>query len=66
MRTSRQTEMGVYAAANSATQTEGVGSGTSNQATFQINLTDQGFGNPTTLVLNQILLSGDVNSSNEC
>ena len=63
--TSRQTEMGVYAAANSATQTEGVGSGSVNQVTYQINLTEQGFGNPTTLVLNEILLSGDVNSSNE-
>ena len=64
--TSRRTTFGDYYISQSSPVTSnGVGSPNTSSTSYQINLTSLGLGNPTSLTIDQILLSGDVNSSTE-
>ena len=64
--TARRTVFGdYYISQQTPVTTTGVGSPNTSITTYQINLTSAGLGNPTSVTIDQILLSGDVNSSSE-
>ena len=64
--TARRTTFGdYYITQTQPVTTNGVGSNSTSQQTYNINLTAAGLGNPTSVTLDSILLSGDVDSTSE-
>ena len=64
--TARRTTFGdYYITQTQPVTTNGVGSNSTSQQTYNIDLTAAGLGNPTSVTLDSILLSGDVDSTSE-